>query len=912
MAKPLVIVESPAKARTIAGFLGSDYTVLASMGHVRDLPAKGLSVDTDHGFAVEYEVNANKKSVIADLKKALKGADELYLATDEDREGEAISWHLLEVLRPTVPVKRMVFHEITRAAIERAVEESRDVDHGLVDAQESRRIVDRLYGYPVSEVCWRKIRQGLSAGRVQSPSVRLVVERERERMAFVAAGYWDLAAAFPTDPSFTAALVSVDGHRVAGSRDFDSSGQTRRDDIAVLDEASARQLAADLDGRPFAVTSVETKPYTSRPKPPFITSTLQQVGGSRLRMSSRQVMSVAQRLYEEGYITYMRTDSTTLSDTAIAAARQVIEGAYGREYLTDGPRTYAKKSKNAQEAHEAIRPAGDTWRSPQQLRGELSGDHLRLYELVWQRTLASQMPDARGNTVTARIGAATSAGVATEWTASGRTITFPGWQAVYGYGGDDDADEAGDATAKLPALAEGDALPAPEVEAAGHTTQAPSRYTEATLVKALEEKGIGRPSTYASTMQTIQDRGYVWRKGQALVPTSDAFAVINLLERHFAHLVDYEFTARMEDDLDEIAGGRQQREPWLAKFWFGNGVPGVKGMKEKALEEADAEAINTIPIGLDESGEPIVVRNGRYGPYVRRGEDTASLPEDMPLDELTIDRAVELLSAPKGGEPLGADPVSGLPVYAKSGRFGPYVQLGDADTLPPDTKPRMSSLFQTMSLSTITLDEAVQLLALPRVVGPHPDGGEIVAANGRYGPFLSWGEETRSIDAEEKLLTISVDEAVAVLAQPKQFGRRRAAPVPPLRELGPDPVSGQPVVVKEGRFGPYVTDGETNASLRKGDTVEGVTIDRAAELLQIRREAGPSKKRGTKKAAAKKAPAKKTAAKKTAAKKTAAKKTAAKKSAPPPSATKDTAAMKASAPVDDAPTPDGAGGPVDG
>jgi DNA topoisomerase I len=877
MPKPLVIVESPAKARTIAGFLGPDYTVLASMGHVRDLPAKGLSVDTEHGFAVEYEVNASKRSVIADLKKALRGADELYLATDEDREGEAISWHLLEVLRPSVPVKRMVFHEITAAAIQRAVDESRGVDYGLVDAQESRRIVDRLYGYPVSEVCWRKIRQGLSAGRVQSPSVRLVVERERERMAFVAAAYWDLAAAFPTEPAFTAALASVGGARVAGGRDFSASGQPRRDDAAVLDEAAARGLVAALEGRPFTVTGVETKPYTSRPKPPFITSTLQQVGGSRLRMSSRQVMSVAQRLYEEGYITYMRTDSTTLSETAITAARQVIEATYGRDYLTDGPRTYAKKSKNAQEAHEAIRPAGDRWRSPDQLRGELSGDHLRLYELIWQRTLASQMPDARGNTVTARIGATTGDGVETEWTASGRTITFPGWQAVYGYGGEDDADESGDATtAKLPALAEGDSLPAPAVVAAGHTTQPPPRYTEATLVKALEEKGIGRPSTYASIMQTIQDRGYVWKKGQALVPSSDAFAVVNLLERHFSHLVDYEFTARMEDDLDQIAVGQQRREPWLHQFWFGNGTPGLKTLKEKALEEADAEAINTIPIGVDEQGEPIVVRNGRYGPYVKRGEDTASVPEDLPLDELTIDRAVELLAAPKGGEPIGTDPATGLPVFAKSGRYGPYVQLGDADTLPDGEKPRMSSLFQTMTLSTLTLDEALQLLQLPRTVGEHPEGGEILAANGRYGPFLRWKDETRSLDAEEKLLTIGLDDAVAVLAQPKQFGRRRAAPVPPLRELGPDPVSGQPVVVKEGRFGPYVTDGETNASLRKGDTVENVTIERAAELLQIRRDAGPSKK--AKKGTARKATAKKKpAAKKATTKKAAAKKVAAKK-----------------------------------
>jgi len=859
MPKYLVIVESPAKARTIGGFLGADYVVDSSMGHIRDLPAKGLNVDTEHDFAVEYEVDASKRDTISRLKKALKGVDELLLATDEDREGEAISWHLLEVLKPNVPVRRMVFHEITPSAIEHAIENSRDVDSGLVDAQESRRIVDRLYGYPVSEVCWRKIRQGLSAGRVQSPSVRLVVERERERMAFVAASYWDLSAAFPTDPGFTAALATLDGSRVAGSRDFDSQGRTKREDVAVLDEAGAQELRARLDGRPFTVTSVETKPYTSRPKPPFITSTLQQVGGSRLRMSARQVMRIAQGLYEEGYITYMRTDSTTLSETAITAARQVIERQFGREYLTDGPRTYTKKAKNAQEAHEAIRPSGDTWRSPDQLRGELRGDQLRLYELIWQRTLASQMPDARGHTVTARIGATTTDGVETEWTASGRTITFPGWQAVYGYGGDDDASDSGDETAKLPALAEGQPLPQPALDAQGHTTQPPARYTEATLVKRLEELGIGRPSTYASIMQTIQDRGYVWKRGQALVPTTDAFAVVALLEQHFSHLVDYEFTARMEDDLDEIAGGRQQRVPWLQRFWFGNGEPGLVELKARALEEADAEAINTIPLGVDEHGEPIVVRNGRYGPYVKRGEDTASVPEDLPLDELTIEKALELLSAPKGGEPIGTDPETGLPVYAKQGRFGPYVQLGDADSLPPDTKPKMSSLFQTMTLSALTLEEALQLLSLPRVVGEHPEGGEIVASNGRYGPYVKWKDETRSLDSEEKLLTVDVEEAVRVLAEPKKFGRRRAAPTPPLKELGNDPVSEKPVVVKEGRFGPYVTDGETNASLRKGDSVESITIERAAELLQIRREAGPAKKGGRKKATAKKAPAKKAA-----------------------------------------------------
>jgi DNA topoisomerase I len=878
MANPLVIVESPAKARTITGFLGGEFTVLASMGHIRDLPAKGLSVDVDNGFKVDYEVHASKKQVISELRAALRDADELYLATDEDREGEAISWHLLEVLKPRVPVRRMVFHEITRDAINHAVENSRDLDYGLVDAQESRRIVDRLFGYPVSEVCWRKIRQGLSAGRVQSPAVRLVVQRERERMAFVAAGYWDLAATFPTEPGFTAGLVSVDGTKVAGSRDFDASGRTKSDDVRVLDEAAARELAAGLEGRPFGVTSVETRPYTSKPKPPFITSSLQQVGGSRLRMSARQVMSVAQGLYERGYITYMRTDSTTLSDAALSAARASITSRFGAEYLTAQPRTYVRKAKNAQEAHEAIRPAGDSWRSPDQLRSELRGDELRLYELIWQRTLASQMPDARGQTVTARIEATTANGVVTAWTASGRTITFPGWQAVYGYGGDDAAEDSADQTARLPALAEGDSLPSPAVEPAGHTTQPPPRFTEATLVRALEEKGIGRPSTYASIMQTIQDRGYVWKKGQALVPSPDAFAVVNLLEAHFPQLVDYEFTARMEDDLDEIAGRRQEREPWLQRFWFGNGTEGLKTLKDRALQEADAEAINTVPIGLDEDGEPIVVRNGRYGPYLKRGEDTASIPDDVPLDELTVDRAIELLSAPKGDDPIGTDPASGLPVYAKSGRFGPYVQLGDSETLPNGEKPRMSSLFQSMSLDTVTLDDALRLLSLPRTVGEHPGGGEVVAANGRYGPFLKWGEETRSLDSEEKLLTISLDEAVQVLAQPKTYGRKRAAPAAPLRELGEDPATGKPMVVKDGRFGPYVTDGETNASLRKGDTVEEITTERAAELLQIRRETGPVK-RGRKKAAAKKGAAKKGAAKKGAAKKGAAKKGAAKKGA---------------------------------
>jgi DNA topoisomerase-1 len=881
MPKSLVIVESPAKARTIAGFLGDDFVVKSSMGHVRDLETRGLAIDVDNHFKPTYVENPQRRDVIRDLKSSLKGVDELLLATDEDREGEAISWHLLEILKPRVPVKRMVFHEITRSAIERAIEESRDIDYGLVDAQESRRIVDRLFGYPVSEVCWRKIRQGLSAGRVQSPAVRLVVERERERMAFVSASYWSLDATFPTEPSFGARLTTVDGRRVAaGGKDFDSLGQPTTADVLVLDEGAASGLVARLDGADFTVSSVDTRPYTQRPKPPFITSTLQQVGGSRLRMGAQQVMRVAQGLYERGYITYMRTDSTTLSETALTAARQQIERDFGKDYVLDTPRRYAGKSKNAQEAHEAIRPAGETFRTPDQVAGELRGPDLELYRLIYQRTLASQMPDATGQTVTVRIGATTSAGEATEWSASGRTITFPGFLAVYGFAGDD-AEADDDEARRLPQLAEGDRLPFPNLEAEGHDTQPPPRYTEAQLVKALEEKGIGRPSTYASIMGTIQDRGYVWKKGQALVPTADAFAVVNLLEGHFAELVDYDFTARMESDLDEIAGGRQEREPWLQRFWFGNGVAGLKDLCAGALEKADPAEVNAIPIGADEDGNVIVVRNGKYGPYVKRGDDTASLPPELPLDELTPERALELLSAPKGDEPIGEDPETGLPVYVKTGRFGPYVQLGDPETLPAKQKPKMSSLLSTMSVEAVTLEDALRLLTLPRVVGVDPaDGAEITAQNGRYGPYLKKGTDSRSLESEEQMFTVTLDEAVAIFALPKlRRGQQRAAAAP-LKELGPDPVSGQPVVVKEGRFGPYVTDGETNASLRTGDTVEGVTIERAAELLQMRRDAGPAKRGGRKKAAGTKKAAKKaTGTKKAAAKKTAGAKKAAAKTA---------------------------------
>jgi DNA topoisomerase-1 len=893
----LVIVESPAKARTISRFLGDDFVVEASIGSIRDLEPKGLAVDVDDDFRPTYVVPDKSKDVVRRLKAALKNADELYLATDEDREGEAIAWHLSEVLKPRVPTRRMVFHEITRHAIEQAVEESRDIDSGLVDAQEARRIIDRLFGYPVSEVLWRKIATGLSAGRVQSPAVRLVVERERERMAFVSAGYWDLLAAFPADPAFQATLVGLDDARVATGKDFDSQGRVRRDDVVVVDEAGARALVTALEGSAFTVSTVDEKPYRSSPKAPFITSTLQQEGGRKLGLSSAQVMRSAQSLYERGYITYMRTDSVTLSEEALSAARSQVRELYGDRYLPDGPRTYRHKVKNAQEAHEAIRPAGERWRTPDQLATELRGPDLRLYDLIWKRTLASQMTDAVGKTVSVRIEApvASAPGAAlvvagtttTHWAASGRTITFPGYLRVYVEGSDDPDADLDDRERLLPDLTVGQTLPEPTVEPAGHTTQPPARYTEASLVKRLEDLGIGRPSTYASIMQTIQNRGYVWKRSQALVPSWSAFAVVQLLENHFTAEVDYSFTARMENDLDEIATGSRARVPFLEAFWFGSGnglaervggvgdgaasgngngasgddgaITGLTSLIEAAMVNADPAVVNAIPLGKDADGTEIVVRNGRYGPYVRRNDDTASVPEGLAPDELTIEKALELLAAPKGDEPIGTDPASGLPVFAKSGRFGPYVQLGDSETLPAGEKPKMESLFKDMSLSELTLDEALKLLGLPRTVGTDPKTGEeIVALNGRYGPYLKKGSDTRSLATEPELFTVTVEDAVRAFAEPKRRGRQAAAP--PLRTLGEDPVSGKPMVVRSGRFGPYVTDGDTNASLREreGDTVEGLTDERAAELLQIRREAGPAKKQGAKKAAAKKkAPAKK-------------------------------------------------------
>jgi len=896
VSKPLVIVESPAKARTIAGFLGGGYNVESSVGHIRDLPASGLNIDVNNRFEPTYEVHASKKDVIRKLKSLLKEADEIYLATDEDREGEAISWHLLQVLKPKVPVKRMVFHEITPAAIEHAVENWREIDEGLVDAQETRRIVDRLFGYPVSEVLWRKVNRGLSAGRVQSPAVRLVVERERERIAFNSADYWDIEALFPTTPDFTATLVGLDGAKVATGKDFNDQGQLVKTSSVVLDEQAARGLADALAGSTFSVRSVEDKPFSSKPKAPFMTSTLQQEGGRKLRMSSAQVMRVAQDLYQNGYITYMRTDSTTLSETALTAARNQVRSLYGDDYLPAAPRTYDRKVKNAQEAHEAIRPAGETFRTPAQVAGELRADQLRLYELIWMRTVASQMVDAKGFDKRVRIGAVASDGRDSEFAASGRTITFPGYLKAYVEGADDGGDTE-DRQARLPDLTEGLVLSSPALEPKGHTTSPPARYTEATLIKKLEELGIGRPSTYASIMERIQNAGYVWKKGTALVPTWTAFAVINLLEENFADVVDYAFTARMEDELDGIAAGRVQREPWLNRFWFGDeageqtaeladvsaGSPGLAALVERGKSEAiDPAEINVVRRFITEDGEEIVVKPGRYGPYVKRGEDSASIPDDLTPDELTLAKALELLAAPSGDHAIGEDPETGLPIYAKAGRFGPYVQLGDmpegtgkGGKVKAQDKPKTASLFKTMTLDRITVEEALQLLSLPREVGTDPsDGGVIVAQNGRYGPYItkSWTDaesgaektDTRSLENEEQIFEVSLEKALALLAEPKR--RQGQSSAGPLRELGVDPISQKQMVIKDGRFGLYVTDGDTNASLRKGDELTTISDERASELLQLRRDriaegGGPKKKApAKKKAAAKKAPARKKAA----------------------------------------------------
>ena len=997
MSTKLVIVESPNKVRSIAAYLGAEFDVEASVGHIRDLaqpselppaekkgPYGKFAVDVEDGFKPYYVVNPDKKKTVTQLRKALKGAEELYLATDDDREGEAIAWHLLQVLKPKVPVRRMTFTEITKEAVTRALASTRDLDIHLVDAQEPRRILDRLVGYEVSPVLWRKVRAGLSAGRVQSVATRLVVERERERMAFVSAGYWGVEAEFAALPgagassisedadarranAFTARLATLDGRRVATGRDFTDAGGLRPAAVKAgtvhLHEGGAKAVADAVGrGRP-RVAEVEEKPYKRRPAAPFTTSTLQQEASRKLRMNPRETMRVAQGLYENGFITYMRTDSTVLSGQAVAAARAQVAELYGAEYVPAKPRIYAAKSKGAQEAHEAIRPAGDHFRTPAQVSDQLAGAQFRLYELIWKRTVASQMADAVGSTATVRVevplkpagGVSRDAGLTFStagFTASGTVITFRGFLAAYEEGRDAEryeSESAGstgstgstgaggkagaksDKDVRLPAMSAGDDLSALSAEASGHETTPPPRYTEASLVKALEEREIGRPSTYAATMSTISDRGYVEHRGQALVPTWLAFAVTRLLEENFTELVDYDFTASMEADLDRIAAGQEDRIDWLTRFYFGQGSQalavggadvgpadavqadveqGLKALVEN-LGEIDARAVNSIEIG-----EGITLRVGRYGPYLEDDEGKrANVPADVAPDELTVAKARELFErAADDGRELGVDPATGHTIIAKDGRYGPYVtevlpepseeaastesaasgeKAGKTGKTTRTTrakkaakpKPRTASLLKTMTLATVTLEQALDLLSLPRIVGQDAEGVDITAQNGRYGPYLKKGTDSRSLETEEQIFTVTLEQALELFAQPKRR-RGQAAARGPLRELGEDPESGRPVVIKDGRFGPYFTDGQTNVTLRRGDDPATVTPERAYELLAEKRAKGPAKKRTTRKTAAKKTTTKKAAAKKTTtARKTSTKtaqKTATRKKTTPP------------------------------
>lgn len=896
--KKLVIVESPAKVKSIAKYLGEGFDVDASVGHIRDLPQPSelptelkktsvgkFAVDLDNDFEPYYVVYPDKKKRVSELKAKLKEADELYLATDADREGEAIAWHLLQVLKPKVPVRRLAFTEITKEGIERALGNMRELDTDLVDAQETRRVLDRLYGYEISPVLWRKIARGLSAGRVQSVATRLVVERERERMAFISAGYWDIKGVFATGnaESFAAKLSSVDGARVASGRDFDDRGQLKSSRSAVthLDEAAARSLVENLAEADFKVTSVEDKPYTRRPAAPFTTSTLQQEASRKLRWSSRITMQVAQRLYENGYITYMRTDSVFLSNEAVHAARTQATELYGADSVPERPRVYKAKTDAAQEAHEAIRPAGDMFRRPRDVRASLSKDEYTLYELIWKRTVASQMSDAKGFTATIKLAGTASDQRVAEFSASGTVITFRGFLAAYEEGKDTtpEAEASESAEARLPQLKVGDGLNGTELEALGHETTPPARYTEASIVAELEKREIGRPSTYAPTISTIMDRGYVTKRGGALVPSWIAFSVIRLLEEHFAQYVDYDFTARLEDDLDEIAKGQRARSDWLNLFYFGSdAASGLKHVVEN-LGDIDARAINSIAITDD-----IVLRVGKFGPYLERAlpadaaEDAtperANVPEDLAPDELTAEKAEELFANSQVSErELGVDPQTGRTILAKDGRYGAYVTEvipePTAEELaaqpveyykngkpkppkkPAKIKPRTGSLFKSMSIETVTLEEALKLLSLPRVVGTDAEGEEITVQNGRFGPYLKKGSDSRSIESEEQIFTITLEEALAIYAQPKQRGRRAA--VPPLAEFGTDPTSEKNIVVKDGRFGPYITDGETNITVPRGTAIEELTREKAIELLAEKRARGPVKR----KSAAKKAPAKK-------------------------------------------------------
>ena len=932
--KSLLIVESPSKVKTISGYLGDAFEVESSMGHIRDLPQPSelpeelkkspvgkFAVDLEDNFEPYYQVNPDKKKKVTELKRKLKEADALYLATDGDREGEAIAWHLLQVLKPKVPVYRLTFPEITREAVERAFGELRDIDQDLVDAQETRRVLDRLYGYELSPVLWRKVSRGLSAGRVQSVATRLVVERERERMAFRSANYWDLTGTFSTakQEEFTAKLSAVDGARVATGKDFGDDGVLKaasKAKVAHLDEANAHSLAEALKDSTFAVRSVETKPYTRRPAAPFTTSTLQQEAARKLRFSSRSTMQVAQRLYENGYITYMRTDSVALSTQAINAARTQANELYGAEFVPSSPRNYASKSKNAQEAHEAIRPAGDSFRTPSQVKSALSPDEFRLYKLIWKRTVASQMADAKGSTASIKLGAQASDGRDTEFSASGTVITFRGFLAAYEEGRDATRAESKTEEVKgekrLPQLAEKDALSASDIQAVGHDTTAPPRYTEASLVKALDELGIGRPSTYAATISTIMDRGYVNNRSGSLVPSWTAFSVVRLLEEHFNRYVDYEFTAAMEEDLDRIARGEENRPHWLGEFYFGG--EDKKGLKPIVdnLGDIDARAINSIEIA-----DGITLRVGKFGPYLEMGGEIntetgeitdpirANVPSDMAPDELTAEKAAELIEKGKSdGRELGVDPETGRTIVARDGRYGPYVtevipEMSEEDIQkwmdeqpteyykngrakpkkkPKPEKPRTGSLFKSMDLATVTLEDALKLMNLPRVLGQDEEGNDITVQNGRFGPYLKKGTDSRSLGSEEEIFTITLEQAKEIYSQPKQRGRGTAKP--PLAELGVDPVSEKKIVIKDGRFGPYITDGVTNITVPRSETIESVTHERAVELLAEKRAKGPVKRKTTaKKAPAKKVPAKKTATKKPAAKKAPAKKAPAKKTA---------------------------------
>lgn len=897
--KKLVIVESPAKARKIGGYLGDEYIVEASVGHIRDLPQRAADipkeykkiawakegVNIEEDFAPLYVINPDKKAKVAELKALMKDAEELILATDEDREGEAIAWHLVEVLEPKIPIKRMVFNEITKEAIQSAVANTRDLDYDLIDAQETRRVLDRLFGYRISPVLWKKVMPRISAGRVQSVATRLIVEKERERMAFISSAWWDLTAKCAL--GFDARLLSVDGKRVAATADFGADGAIKEKSLAnilLLDESAAYSLVNSLTAAPLIVKSMEDSPRTERPKPPFTTSTMQQDAGSRLGWGAQITMRIAQRLYENGYITYMRTDSVNLSGQAISAARAAAKSLYGADHVSAQPRVYASKTKNAQEAHEAIRPAGETFKTPGELAPELSRDEFALYDLIWKRTVASQMADAKKMQMRVDFDAKTSDGRETIFRANGSVLTFAGFLAAYDDLADDkDSEESEDR--RLPAMTVGQSIKVSEYSCEGHETKPPARYTEPTLVKKLEELGIGRPSTFASIIATIQDRGYVSKRGRALVPTFLAFSVTGLLETHFTKLVDYEFTASMEEDLDKIAAGEAKRVDWLRDFFYGHdGEPGLNELSAD-LGAIDAREVNTMRLSPE-----IEIRVGRYGAYLQEGEGEtrklANVPESLAPDELTLAKAIELLAAPSGERDLGVDPITNLPIIAKSGRFGPYVT--EVFPVEPvvegakkkrkkatDPKPKTASLLATMTLDTITHEDALKLLSLPRILGTNSAGDEITVQNGRYGPYLKAGTDSRTLTSEDQLFSIDLNEALEIYAKPKE--RRRGVAKAPLKELGLDPTTQRPLIIKDGRFGAYVTDGETNATLRRGDTPEGMTIERGLELLAGRRaweaeNGGTSRPKKSRKKAAKTAPTlTKNTVKKAAAKKAAKK-----------------------------------------